>query len=113
MLKINNIDASNGISINRYVSGIWLEQCRKNKSKSFQRIIKIMQILFLKINFWITLYCCVLNLLYRSKCCNETLTLQGLLGDIKILLYTLKYNATKYNKLNEFEMLWKNWLLLM
>ena len=38
MLKINNIDASNGISINRYVSGIWLEQCRKNIEKFSENI---------------------------------------------------------------------------
>ena len=60
-----------------------------------------------------TILLCIKSFIYRSKCCNETLTLQGLLGDIKILLSTLKYNATKNNQLNEFETLWKNWLLLM
>ena len=43
----------------------------------------------------LTLYCCVLNLL--------SFVLLGLLGDIKILLSTLKYNETKNNQLNEFE----------
>ena len=60
-----------------------------------------------------TILLCIKSFIYRSKCCNDTLTLQGLLGDIKILLSTLKYNATKNNQLNEFETLWKNWLLLM
>ena len=60
-----------------------------------------------------TILLCIKSFIYRSKCCNDTLTLQGLLGDIKILLSTLKYNATKYNQLNEFETLWKNWFLLI
>ena len=34
--------------------------------------------------------------------------MQGLLGDIKILLSNLKYNATKNNHLNDFETQWKN-----
>ena len=42
-----------------------------------------------------TILLCIKSFIYRSKYCNETLTLQGLLGDIKILLSTLKYNATK------------------
>ena len=33
-----------------------------------------------------TILLCFKSFIYRSKCCNETLTLQGLHGDIKILL---------------------------
>ena len=50
--------------------------------------------------------------IYRKRCLDENVFFQGLLGDIKTHITTLKYIATKNGRLHYFNKEWGPWLFL-
>lgn len=50
--------------------------------------------------------------IYRKRCLNETLTIQGLLSDIRTHLTTVKYLDTKKGKYENFYRKWEKWFFL-
>lgn len=51
--------------------------------------------------------------IYRKRCLNETLTIQGLLSDIRTHLTTVKYLDTKKGKYENFNRKWEKWLFFL
>ena len=59
-------------------------------------------------------FMCIKLYIYRNRCLQETLHLQGLLSDIKTQLITLKYTCiyTKKGQINNYTQRWRKCLLL-
>lgn len=51
--------------------------------------------------------------IYRKRCLNETLTIQGLLLHIRTHLTTVKYLVTKKGKSENFNRKWQKWLFFL